>query len=88
MAPNTSVPSAARDNDQDEERRLEREFAVFREDTVRSRSAIEPLLGVVESVGGHSDRFCAGARGAHAMRRAARGAAREQPARDVLCVPG
>ncbi len=38
-----------------EEAKLAAEFAVFREDVVRSRVAEDTLLGVVEGVGGHSD---------------------------------
>lgn len=41
----------------DDEDKLAEEFAVFREDIVRSTNhdSAEGLLGVVEAVGGHSD---------------------------------
>ena len=37
----------------DDRSKIEREFAIYRDDVVRTRG--DSLIGVVESVGGHSD---------------------------------
>ena len=53
MAPKTAPPRGSRGDKADES--VIQEFAVFREDVVRCPVRADSLLGVVESVGGHSD---------------------------------